>query len=282
MPRLRRTATAFAAAALAVLASVTAGCGAADDVRQAVDPVADAAVATQHAGTAEITLRASIGGGGVEVPLSGAGVISTTGPRARLHFGTGSGAQVDEVVDGHVLYLHGDAITGALGGDRPWVRLDLGRLLRHEGFDPSQLNGVGAAAGDLLRYLRGAGDVHTLGRAQVFGVPATRYRAGVDVDKLVRAAGVGASAAALRRLRAQLAGPMTLELWVDDHHRVRREVVDYGLSVAGHLVRLRFDLALRRFGVPLRLGLPPAAQTRDVTPRLERALSARARAAPGP
>jgi hypothetical protein len=253
---------------LASAAIALAACGAADQAKNAVDPVAQAADVTQRSGTAEIAFHGKVTTAGKTVPIDGHGVIDTRdGSHARLSF-TGSGKQVDELLLGKTLYIGGDAVRGELPSGKRWAKIDLQKLAAKAGVDASDLDGGGSSnASEMLRYLRGAGSVRKQGSENVAGASTTHYHAVVDVAKLAAEQG---HAAAMRKLGAELEGPMTLDVWIDAAHRVRQEKVDYTMMANGRRARTAFTMQLTHFGVPMRLDAPSKDDVRDMTDQVLR------------
>ena len=267
------------AAALAIAALALSACGAAKKAAGVVDPVAQASVATQRAGTAEMTFHGQFAAGAQRVPIDGHGVISTRDDaRARLSFAfenKGHPVKLNEILANDEIYLGGDVLAKDLPSGKSWAKLDLRRLARQAGIDVGQLDGGGSSARRMLDYLRGAGSIHKVGRDHVVGAETTHYHAVVDVDKLARERGAADFESSLHRLKAQLTGPMTVDVWVDGRHRVRQEKVDYAASQSGQTVRATFTIQLVRFGVPLKLDVPAKDDVEDLTGRLVKQLSKR-------
>jgi hypothetical protein len=255
--------------AIASGAVALSGCGAADQARNAVDPVAQAADVTQNSGTAAVTFRGRVVARGKTVPIDGHGVIDTrNGSRAQLSFRfapNGKSVEMDEILAGKTLYIGGKAFQGQLPHGKSWAKLDLERLAAKAGIDTSSLDGGGSSTSEMLRYLRGAGSVRKQGSENVAGASTTHYHAVVDTAKLAAERGDANFAASMRKLRTQIQGPMTLDVWIDSAHRVRQETVDYTTAVNGQRVRSAFTTRFTGFGVPMKLDTPPKDDVRDVT-----------------
>lgn len=257
---------------LASVAIALSACGAADQAKNAVDPVAQAAQATQRSGTAAVAFHGEVTAAGKTVPIEGHGVMDTRdGSRARLSLhvaGSGKEAEIDELLLGKTLYIGGDAVRGELPSGKKWAKIDLQKLAAKAGLDASDLDGGGSSnASEMLRYLRGAGSVHEQGSENVGGARTTHYHAVVDIAKLAAEQG---DAAALRKLGAELKGPMTLDVWIDAAHRVRQEKVDYTMVANGRRARTAFTMQLTHFGVPMRLDAPSKHDVRDMTDQVLR------------
>ena len=100
---------------ICALTPLAAGCGAGDDVKSAVDPVAQAATNTQNAGSVAIAMSGGASAAGQEIPLQGEGVFDLKGKRGRFTMTTSvpgqQGVKIEEIVDGLVLYMHSDALA---------------------------------------------------------------------------------------------------------------------------------------------------------------------------
>ena len=254
--------------ALASAAVAISACGATDKAKNAVDPVAQAAEVTQNSGTAEVTFHGSVVTSGRTVPIDGQGVVDTRGGRAQLSFRfarKGKTVEMDEILAGKTLYLGGDVVKRGLPSGKSWAKLDLAKLAAKAGIDTSSFDSGGSSASELLRYLRGAGSVRKEGSEKVSGASTTHYHAVADTAKLAAERGDENFAASMRKLRAEIKGPMKLDVWIDSAHRVRQEKVDYTTVANGQSVRSAFTMQFTRFGVPIKLDTPPKDDTRDMT-----------------
>ena len=235
---------------LVAAAGPLAGCGAKD----AIDPVAEAAVRTGQE-SAAIRLSGSIAQGAMSVPLSGSGVVDPAAKKARLSISTtipGMGAmQVEEVLDGPTLYMRMDALTRLLPGGKPWLKLDLAKLGEAGGADLQAL--MQSGGGDptrYLEYLEAVGESREVGKERVNGVATTHWRATVDLEK------------ASKQL-AEQAGvkEVPVDAWIDGDGRIRRQSMAWDQQ--GMRVAIAIDFV--RFGVPVDVSAPPAGQVMDFT-----------------
>jgi hypothetical protein len=91
---------------ICALMPVAAGCGAADDVQSAVDPVAQAATKTRSAGSVEIAMSGKASAAGQGIPLQGEGVFDLKARRGHFTMTTSvpgqDGVKIEEIVDGLV------------------------------------------------------------------------------------------------------------------------------------------------------------------------------------
>jgi hypothetical protein len=252
---------------ICALMAVVAGCGAEKSVKNAVDPVAQAATKTVNSGSVEVAMSGKVSAAGQEVPLNGEGLFDLKAKRGRLTMTTsvpGQGdVRVEEIMDGLVLYMRSDALAGALPGGKTWLKLDLVAAGRKTGIDMSQLQQL-SGGGDptqFLSYLAKAGDVQKVGSEDINGTPTTRYHATIDFDKLAGSAG---SAAASVRQVQKLTGQKTMptDIWIDSSQRVRRQTVAMTVKQP---VPISVDLTIdyKRFGIPVDVHAPAASDTAD-------------------
>ena len=252
---------------ICALTPVAAGCGAADDVKSAVDPVAQAATKTRSAGSVEIAMSGKASAAGQEIPLQGEGVFDLKAQRGHFTMTTSvpgqDGVKIEEIVDGLVLYMHSDALTKGLPAGKKWLKLDLKAAAGKQGVDIAQLQSL-SGGGDptqFLSYLAKAGDVHKVGTEDVNGTSTTHYRATIDFDKLAGSAGTAAGS--VRQLE-QVSGLKKLptDIWIDDNQRVRRQTV--AIDVKQPLpINFSLQIDYKRFGVPVDVQAPPAGETVD-------------------
>jgi hypothetical protein len=245
----------------------TTGCGAEDSVKNAVDPVAQAAAKTAAAGTVQVAIAGKVSAAGQEIPLDGTGVFDLKGKHGRMQMTTtvpGKGeVKIEELLDGLVLYMRSDALTKGLPAGKSWLKLDLKDAGAKQGVDIAQLQSL-SGGGDptqFLSYLSKAGDVKKVGTEDVNGTSTTHYHAVIDLEKL---AGSADKAADSVRQLEQVSGLKELptDIWIDSSQRVRRQTVAIETS---RPLPIKFSLQIdyKRFGVPVDVSAPPASETVD-------------------
>jgi hypothetical protein len=244
------------------------GCGAEDSVKNAVEPVAQAASKTAAAGTVQVAITGKVSAAGQEIPLDGTGVVDLKGKHGRMQMTTtvpGKGeVKIEELLDGLVLYMRSDALTASLPGGKHWIKLDLEALSHKAGFDLAQLQQLGGSdPTQWLSYLKTAAGVEKVGSEDINGTPTTHYHATIDLDKVADRA--GSAAAGVRRLE-QVTGSKTLptDIWIDDQGRVRRQALDYSIKQPAPM-RIQFTIDFERFGVPVDVHTPDASDIVDLT-----------------
>ena len=252
---------------ICALTPVAAGCGAQDSVKNAVDPVAQAATNTANAGSVQVAMSGKISAAGQEVPLKGEGVFDLKRKLGQITMTTnvpGQGdVRVEEIIDGLVIYMRTDALAQALPSGKKWLKIDLVEAGRQSGVDIGALQQLGGS-GDptqFLSYLAKAGDVRKVGAEDINGTPTTHYHATIDFAKLAKSAGGAAdSVRQLQKLTGQKSLPT--DIWIDGNQRVRRQTVAISTQ---RPVPIDFDLTIdyERFGVPVDVHAPAASETAD-------------------
>jgi hypothetical protein len=252
---------------ICALTPVAAGCGAQNSVKNAVDPVAQAATNTANAGSVQVAMSGKISAAGQEVPLKGEGVFDLKRKRGQITMTTnvpGQGdVRVEEIIDGLVIYMRTDALAQALPSGKKWAKIDLVEAGRQSGVDIGALQQLGGS-GDptqFLSYLAKAGDVRKVGSEDIDGTPTTHYHATIDFAKLAKSAGGAAdSVRQLQKLTGQKSLPT--DIWIDGSQRVRRQTVAISTQ---RPVPIDFDLTIdyERFGVPVDVHAPAASETAD-------------------
>ncbi|HET7416235.1 MAG TPA: hypothetical protein VFJ61_01210 [Solirubrobacterales bacterium] len=188
-----------------------------------LNAIAEAAVKTQQAGGGRAVMSGTVTKPGHAEPfiLSGqvvyndeglsGGTVHLTDPK------THGPVKLEMVQDGTEMYMSSSSF-GTLPQGRKWMGLDLalGADLE-EAAPPATVD----ARGELALLEEATGGVQELGKADVRGVPTTRYRGRIDVSE---------SAARLRELGADdtasvvedRGAPVQLEAWIDGKGLVRR------------------------------------------------------------
>jgi hypothetical protein len=268
--------TRIGALALAASLLVAAACGAGTS---AVTVVTRSATRTTEARTARVSsvVRITAPSG----PLASGRVLQSDGA---VDFTTGQAtfrvttetSTIDAVIDGTAVYEHIPQLASAAGG-KTWLKIDfktvgqlagvpgLSSVAQSQPSDPTQA----------LDYLRGASSrITTVGHAAVRGVPTTKYRVTVDLNRAAASLGPDRRAV-LRQLIDQLGlkPAFPVEVWVDAQGRVRRMhlVLDYSPpnpppNVARGSLPSSVDLTMELFdfGTPVTAQAPPADQVTDI------------------
>jgi hypothetical protein len=269
-----------ALAAAAALAISTSGCGSTSD---ALDPVAQAADVTSHAGGAHLSLTMQFDASGLSVPftMSGEGFFNYKTQEGKLaldlsELPSGAAATVpgrvrlEEVFKSSTIYIGSPLLAGKLPGGAHWMKLDLARLGQAAGFNLQQLAGGQSNPAEFLEFLRASGGpVTAVGRELVRGVATTRYRGAVDLTKVadvVPSANRAQLRAALAKLVAQTGlSSLPVDVWVDAHGLVRRLTIVLALPAGGLKLQMHMTLELFDFGPTPPVAAPSEGGVYDAT-----------------
>ena len=235
--RATRWGSALAAVGAGALVSALvalSGCGGA----ATIDPLAQAAQVSGESPGAHVSMTTQVSSSQLSAPLtigaagyvdlhqrSGRFTIDLSGIPQLAALG-GGGRYAEEIFLFPVFYLKAPFLASRLPGGRTWMKVDLQAAGQSAGINVSQLSSLGGSnPADTLQYLRGAGQVSKVGSELLEGVPTDRYRATIELDRLVQRA-PAAERASIEQSVAQL-GKLTrpsfpMEVWVDPQHRVRR------------------------------------------------------------
>jgi hypothetical protein len=263
------------------LALYGSGCGAS---ATAIDPVAQAAEVTSHAGGAHISLSIQVSAAGSPAPftMSGQGffnyatqegmlTLDATGVPGNVSAILPAGPlRIEEIFKSSTIYMGSPLLAGRLPGGARWLKLDVGRFAQAIGLDAQQLAGGQSNPAQFLQYLRAvAGTPERVGSELVRGVATTHYRATVDLG---RVAGVLPPAeadqvrAALAKLAAQVGtSNIPVDVWVDGHDLVRRFALALSLSNGAHRSQLGITMELFAFGRTPSLTPPADNEVFDAT-----------------
>jgi hypothetical protein len=232
-----------------------AGCGSGGGDKPAGNPLAQSAKATRAAGPARVDFELSAGGKnehatGIIDPGRAAVAMTVTGA---------SRGQV--VIARNKLYVKLPRAQRALLEGKAWAKIDLIKAAKSSNADINELSGS-LDPTNQLDQLRAAGQVERVGSATIRGTPTTHYHAVVDLKKALRLKP--------RKVRARLkqsidqlekqthSATLPIDAWIDAQERLRRMTADFA-----HVGSMRMDLY--DYGRGLRVAVPPAGQTADIT-----------------
>jgi len=277
--RLRPLTGLIPPAALA-LALVTSGCGSSGVT---LDPVAQAAEVTSHAGGAHIALTARISASGSSVPftMTGEGFFNYSSQEGSLTLdmsgipalggaSLAGGLHMQEMFKSSTIYVGSPLFAGKLPGGAHWIKLSLARVGQSLGFNLQQLAGGQSNPAQFLEYLRAsAGAVTPVGRELVRGVPTTHYKGTVDLRKaadVVPSSDRAQLRAALAKVIARTGvASLPVESWVDAHGLVRRMTLALSLPLAGQTLQMQMTIDLFGFGATPRVTPPSSGDVYDAT-----------------
>ncbi len=270
---------------LALAAGLTAvalgGCGSA---AVTIDPVAQAAVVTSHAGGAQMSMHASIEIEGLPstMTLTGSGDFNFAEREGQIASeltglpAAASGAlhatsiQLTELYAKGALYIQSPLFTGKLPGGARWMKLDLAELAQTTGLDTQSLTSGQSNPAQVLEYLKASGGtVSRVGAATIRGAQTTHYRATIDLAKAIRmeaGASQGAAKQAIEKLAAQTPSQtVPVEVWIDAHNLVRRMSLSLSQAAVGQHVKVTFQLELFNFGATPSVNAPASSEVFDAT-----------------
>jgi hypothetical protein len=243
--------------ALTAFAALGAGCGASEISPEAA--VAEAATKTSDAGTSRVSFSGTLNFPDIEpVGFSGDGVFVYKSLTGRFTYDLSelpeaAGLPNSEGWIGEVImaddrfFMRLPALTRDLPEAKPWIEIE---IKTESGLTPSELAGIGGAndPARLLQFLQGAsGEVNTVGEEQVRGVDTTRYRATVELARVIEKAPEDARTSLReqleRREQAGLGTTFDMEVWIDEDGLARRirqadpegditmDLYDFGIDV---------------------------------------------------
>jgi LppX_LprAFG lipoprotein len=176
------------------------------------------------------------------------------------------GAQVDAtmrvVLRGTTMYMTSNLFAGRLPNGASWLSIDLGKEGKALGVDISALSSQAPASA--LEQLKASGRVTEVGQQTLAGVPTTHYTATIDsgqLDKLDKELHYDVSYA-------------PVDVWIDGRGLVRR--MHFVTVAAAHdavpetVTDMTLDLS--RYGEPVSVAVPGAAETFDTTELADRYL----------
>jgi hypothetical protein len=203
-------------------------------------------------------------------------------------FGVPGVGKIEAIADyssGLIMYMKFPSQMAAELGNKPWVKMDVGALLKEAGLDVnlgSLTQGQSNDPTQGLSMVRGADSVVAVGNEEVRGTPTTHYRATVNLDRAIAEA-----PADVRPTLTQLASLYTVrtfpvDVWIDNDGRVNRyqQTIDpstihtpAGVSAGANPfagpVTMTYDLY--DFGSEVDVKIPPADQVTDLNQLIHQA-----------
>jgi len=268
---------AVALVVVGVSVAVAAGLG----LRHSSDPVASAALKSENAGGANVTLTVGVDSSKGSFTASANGVVgdgqaAVTADLSHLFAASGLPAGNGSVEVRYlqengdpVLYVNSPMLSTLIPGGKSWARVDLQQAGKAAGVDINQMLAQAAAQNpaNALDLLRSAGSVQTVGPDTLpGGVQTTRYTATIDLAKAAGLVG-GPAPEAVQQLIAQ-GGPSTIpvDVWIDANGLVRQLKVDQTVGTGADAATVHLNLGLSDYGTtPVNVAAPPSADTLDVT-----------------
>ena len=277
---------------VAVLAALgLPACGSDSDESESATPtplatVVQAADKTSAAGSSRASFDITMTGLTPEaLSMTGEGVFDSSRRQGRMtmdmsELGAASGQDLGEaeiVYDDFVVYMKFPFLRQVQPSLEPWVKFDIRKLGKQQGFDVSQFSQFNQNdPSQALQYLRAAsGNVQEIGREEVRGVETTHYGMRVDLRKVVSQAPEDQR----EQLRATIdqlieqSGVETVptEVWIDDDGLARRMRLTYNNMrfAPGQVGDMVMSMDLYDFGVEVDVEPPPKDQVTDIQKLME-------------
>lgn len=186
----------------------------------------------------------------------------------------GSALTLDMVMERAIVYFKfPPGLASRLPYSKPWLKLDLGRVLSSAGLSgvTSLMNNpMTSDPTSQLAYLRAtSGDVVNEGQQVVDGVMTTHYRADIDYGRVANAvppAEQPATRAAMSKLESLLhTNQEPVDVWIDHSHHVRRMAVTISYTLNGMAMGESFTADMSDYGPQPAPAAPPASEVQDLT-----------------
>lgn len=282
--RARPAISAFAALLAAGAFGVAAtGCGSGGP-SATLDPIAQAAEVTTHAGGSQlaISMKMNIGGLPSQITATGGGHFNIAGREGELTLqmsglptsgvpGLSGGAlTMRELMKDNVVYISSPLFEGKLPNGARWMKVDLGKAFSSLGLDPSALTSGGTDPSQILNYLKGStGHPKAAGHETVRGVPTTRYEGTISLESIADAMPESERAKAREAIKKLIAvsgvSSYPVSVWIDSHHLVRRMTMSIHVDTQGKTADMSIEIENFDFGPTTAVTPPPAAETFDAT-----------------
>jgi hypothetical protein len=254
--------------------------------RVGLGPIQSAADKTSKAGSSKFTFSVTIKGKGLPAAgatITGDGAVDTKHQTGKFRINLGSLASlagsnsgqipstIDAVLVKGVFYVRIPSLAQQLGKGKEWLKLDVKTLPKSTtgGIDPSALKADPAS----LAKLASSVSVHKVGSAKIRGSSTTKYRATIDVAKIVSTLPKSQQAAAKKSFAQLGLSKIPVDVYIDGSSYIRRVALALGFS-AGTSGRVSFSVVtdLFDFGSKVSASAPPAAKTADAGPLISQLL----------
>lgn len=286
-------------AAICVGALVLAGCGAGDaakEVRDTVDPVAEAADNMAAAGGARVDGDMIVRTGNLSFPMTMDGAVSFEDHEAQFVMDYSDGAfpgatakdmeaarreadfPVRTVMRTEETYLSTPSIVEKGREDGvSWIKFDHSEVDEEGGLDLSGINQMSEINPDaMLRFLRTVADARETGRRTIDGAATTRYSATVDIRRYPETVEPERREAAQRTvdflIKAWGSPTHQVHVWIDGDGLIRREQLNFSFVEAGEKVESRVVLDFLDVGTPQEIALPDDDEVVDISDEVAEAI----------
>jgi hypothetical protein len=282
-------------AGMCVAALMLVGCGAeeaADDVRETVDPVAQAADKMAASGGARVDGNMIVRAPDLVIPMRMDGAVSFEDHEAEFIMDYAEGGipgttakqmevarreadfPVRIVMRTDETYVSTPSVVrkGEQDGVR-WIKVDLEEADEKGELDLSGMNQMSEINPEaMLRFLKTVADARKTGSRTIDGVAATRYTATVDIRDYPETVEPERREAAERTvdLLTEVWGSPThqVHVWIDADGLIRREEFNYTFTDAGEQMKSELVLDYLDVGKPQEVEVPDGDEVVDVTDEL--------------
>jgi hypothetical protein len=258
----------------ALAAGALAGCGSSQPSRQGPDPVLRAADVTAQVPGYRMhgTITMSTQSGQIQSTVSGyVDRLNHTGQMVTRESVLGHTITVTEKFSRLTVYMQAaGSQLAAVSHGRPWLKLDMSKMLSAMGFGALPTSGD-TDPSQFVDYLRAVG-AHTtrVGAATIGGVATTHYRAIIDLDRyaqVVRAAQRAAAAKGVQLLEATIGShSLPVDVWIDSHRLIRQMSFSFPECVEGQHLHASMVFDVAGYGPQPTVTMPSAGQAFDLTP----------------
>jgi hypothetical protein len=276
--RSKRTVLVLGAVVVLIAAAVVVGWEATNGTTASSSPqtaLSGALIASVGGQTARVAMVMHMDAGGAALSESGGGQVSLATGNSNLavtYTVPGETLTGRTIVDGPTGYYNIGAWLGTVVPGKSWISLDQ-RTIR-SGVSGVGLGGIFANPGSLLAVLHAPGSsVQSLGGSTVDGTSVTGYS--VHVPPGSNGAASHQIPAFVRAEASQIPySHLDYVVYVDGAHHLRQVRATGAYRVGGKTVTVATTLDLSRYGSPLHVGVPRAAQVVSLA-QLNQALSQR-------
>ena len=252
-----------------VLALAASACGGSSE--PAAQPAPDDAIVlaaskTNDAGTYKADITGKVEVAGQSVDMSGSGAFDAAKKQGHMSYtATVNGQDLDMrmIFAFPVVYMYFPPGIAPLPGGKTWVKMDVDKLGRQEGFDVGELMQAGTSdPSQGLDFLRGVSGVQAVGEEDVRGVATTHYTGVVDMQNL------GAKDSELKAQLDQFLeqsgiSSIPVEVWIDGDGFVRRMKQTLEGNDSGLQMNMTMTTDLYDFGTDVSVEEPPANDVVD-------------------
>ena len=266
-----------ALAAVAVLTWGMSGCGSSGVTFGAVAEAADATSAT---GGVHMQFTMQISSNALPSSLTAAGQgfynyktregslsLDMNGLPGSATAGVPSGSlQIEELMKPSAIYIGSPLFAERLPNGARWMKIDLEQVGGALGMNLASPTSGQSNPAQFLEYLRSdSGDVSSLGQEVVDGVPTTHYHGTIDLQKLAQTLPQAARSHLQPELEKVAQQGIPFDVWVDQHHLVRRMTMSFSIDASGQSAQMQFTVDLSGFGPTPSVQAPPESEVYDGT-----------------